>query len=195
MTKLLTLLVSAVLSLSAITTDLTYGAAIDISYDKPVVFEIPAEPISYETSSAPNIDEEDIFEEQLDYEQMQTEEETIEAICPLTEEEINLLAIVCMAEAEGEPEEGKRLVIDTVLNRVDDAAFPDDICDVIYQPYQFSSMSNGRADICYASEDIVELVIEESINRYNSDCLYFRADYYSEYGTPLFNVGNHYFSS
>lgn len=29
-----------------------------------------------------------------------------------------------MAEAEGEPEEGQRLVIDTILNRVDDPCFP-----------------------------------------------------------------------
>lgn len=38
----------------------------------------------------------------------------------LTQEEIDLIALCVMAEAEGEPEEGQRLVIDTILNRVDD---------------------------------------------------------------------------
>ena len=47
-----------------------------------------------------------------------------------------------MAEAEGECEEGKRLVIDTILNRVDSEHFPDTVYEVIYQPNQFSSMWN-----------------------------------------------------
>ena len=32
----------------------------------------------------------------------------------LTQEEIDLIALCVMAEAEGEPEEGQRLVIDTI---------------------------------------------------------------------------------
>lgn len=38
---------------------------------------------------------------------------------PMAEEDINLIALVTMAEAEGESELGKRLVIDTILNRID----------------------------------------------------------------------------
>ena len=37
----------------------------------------------------------------------------------ISDEELELLALVTMAEAEDESELGKRLVIDTVLNRVD----------------------------------------------------------------------------
>lgn len=37
---------------------------------------------------------------------------------PLTQEEIDLIALVTMGEAEGETELGKRLVIDTILNRL-----------------------------------------------------------------------------
>lgn len=40
-----------------------------------------------------------------------------------TREEIELMAIVTMAEAEGESEYGKRLVIDTILNRVEQDGF------------------------------------------------------------------------
>ena len=41
-----------------------------------------------------------------------------EEVFPLTQEEIELIALVTMAEAEGECEYGQRLVIDTILNRV-----------------------------------------------------------------------------
>lgn len=116
---------------------------------------------------------------------------------PLSDEEIDLIALVTMAEAEGEPEEGKRLVIDTILNRVDSELryFPDTVTEVIYQPSQFSAMHNGRVDRCYVTEEIRQLVIEELKSRTNYDVMYFHANKYGKYGTPMFSVGNHYFSS
>lgn len=108
--------------------------------------------------------------------------------------EIDLLALVTMAEAEGECELGKRLVIDTVLNRVDSPYFPNTITGVIYQPNQFTSMWNGRVNRCYVREDIRQLVIKECISRTNYETVFFMAGWYSYYGTPLFRVGNHYFS-
>lgn len=116
---------------------------------------------------------------------------------PLTDEEIYLVALVTVAEAEGEPEEGKRLVIDTVLNRTDsdNSYWPDTVSEVIYQPSQFTSMWNGRADRCQVTDDVLELVKEELLERTNSDVVYFRTSHYSSYGTPMFQVGNHYFSS
>ena len=113
---------------------------------------------------------------------------------PLSKSEIDLIALVTMGEAEGESEEGKRLVIDTILNRVDNEQWPDTVTEVIYQPNQFEVMWNGRLDRCYVIEDIRQLVIEESINRTNSEVVYFRTKRYSSFGTPLFQVGNHYFS-
>lgn len=109
--------------------------------------------------------------------------------------DIDLLALVTMAEAEGESEYGKRLVIDTMLNRVDSPKFPDSISDVVYQPSQFTSMWNGRVDRCYIREDIRQLVIEEMNKRTNSNVIFFRTDHYSDYGTPLFQEGSHYFSA
>ena len=110
-------------------------------------------------------------------------------------EEIELLALVTMAEAEGEPEEGKRLVIDTILNRVDHGCFPDTISEVIHQKGQFSSMWNGRVDRCYISDEICKLVEEEIEYRTNSDVIFFHAGRYSDYGSPILQIGNHYFSS
>ena len=79
----------------------------------------------------------------------------------LTEEEIELIALVTMAEAEGECEEGKRLVIDTILNRVDHNRFPNTVSEVIYQKSQFTSIWNGRVDKCYVDDDIYNLVVEQ----------------------------------
>ena len=102
------------------------------------------------------------------------------------EEDIELIALVTMAEAEGECEEGKRLVIDTILNRVDSEHFPDTVHDVIYQPNQFSSMWNGRVDRCEVREDICQLVREELISRMNYEVMFFTAGEYSVYGVPMY---------
>ena len=45
----------------------------------------------------------------------------------VTDEDIWLIAWITMGEAEGECEEGKRLVIDTILNRVDHSSFPNSL--------------------------------------------------------------------
>lgn len=113
----------------------------------------------------------------------------------ISQEDIELIALVTMAEAEGESEEGKRLVIDTILNRMDSDIWPDTAYGVIYQPNQFEAMWNGRVDRCYVRDDICQLVIEELRSRTNNEVVFFMAGDYSTYGTPLFQVGNHYFSS
>lgn len=121
---------------------------------------------------------------------VETEQDNISDI---SEEEKDLLALVTMAEAEGECEEGKRLVIDTVLNRVDSVHFPNTISEVIYQPNQFTSMWNGRVDRCYVTDDIYRLVLEELEDRKDHDVIFFTAGGYGQYGIPMFQVGNHYF--
>lgn len=113
----------------------------------------------------------------------------------ISEEEIELLALITMAEAEGECEEGQRLVIDTVLNRVDSPYFPNTITEVINQPGQFSPMSNGRIERCYVRDDIYQLVLEELSCRTNTEVVFFRSGHFSEYGVPMFQLGGHYFSS
>lgn len=122
-------------------------------------------------------------------------QEVSEEVIDDDEFDIRLIALVTMAEAESESDEGKRLVIDTVLNRVDSEYFPDTVHDVVYQPYQFSSMWDGRADRCEVQEDICDLVREEMNKRSNYDCIFFNSENYSEYGVPMFQVEHHYFSS
>ena len=120
-------------------------------------------------------------------------EETPAVSAMATDAEIELLALVTMAEAEGEPVEGKRLVIDTVLNRVDSPRWPNTITEVIYQPNQFVAMSNGRAERCQVTDEVRQLVREELLSRTNTEVVYFTAGGYGRYGTPVFQVGNHYF--
>jgi N-acetylmuramoyl-L-alanine amidase len=123
-----------------------------------------------------------------------SEEKPEEEEPAMSDKDIDLIALVTMAEAEGECEKGKRLVIDTILNRVDSDRFPNTVSGVIYQKNQFTSMWNGRADRCHVRKDIRKLVIEELKSRLNSDVIFFTAGQYGDYGTRMFRVGNHYFA-
>ena len=62
----------------------------------------------------------------------------------LTYEEAQLLMRIAEAEAGNQGEEGMWLVMSVVLNRVNSSEFPNSICEVIYQPHQFSSVSDGH---------------------------------------------------
>ena len=66
----------------------------------------------------------------------------------LSADEIDLIALVTMAEAEGESEYGKRLVIDTILNRMDSEYFPNTISEVIINQDSFRVCGTvGLADV------------------------------------------------
>jgi N-acetylmuramoyl-L-alanine amidase len=112
-----------------------------------------------------------------------------------TREEIELIAICTMAEAEGESEYGQRLVIDSILNRVDHARFPNTISEVVWQKNQYAGMYGERIKRCYVMDSLVKLVEEELENRTDFDVIFFNANHYSKYGVPMFQEGNHYFSS
>lgn len=158
---------------------------------------LSVEPVQQEeVTSVDTIDvstQEEIVEE-VDIEEIEIVEEPIIEEPTISDWEIDLIALVTMAEAEDEPELGQRLVIDTILNRVDSERFPNSIYDVIYQPHQFSSMWNGRVDRCYVMDDIRQLVLEELQCRQNYECVFFTADDYGAYGEHMFPVGNHYFA-
>lgn len=60
-----------------------------------------------------------------------------------TNDQLNLLARVVAAEAEGEPFAGQVAVAAVILNRINDPGFPNSLSGVIYQPHAFESVSNG----------------------------------------------------
>lgn len=72
--------------------------------------------------------------------------------------ELLLLQKIVMAEAEGEPYEGKVAVANVVLNRLRSANFPNTITKVIYQKHQFSPVANGRLKRVRPSTETVKAV-------------------------------------
>lgn len=113
----------------------------------------------------------------------------------LTSDEVDLIAWVTVGEAEGESEYGQRLVIDTILNRVENSHYPDNVYDVIYQKSQFSCTTDGRLERCEPNDAVRDLVLEEAQKRTNNQTIFFRTGKYSKYGEPLFKEGAHYFSA
>lgn len=109
---------------------------------------------------------------------------------------LELLAYCVMAEAGNQPEEGKRLVIDVILNRVNSNLFPDTIEDVIFQkdPVQFAVTVNGALYKNEPTPDIMQLIHEEIANPMNTEILYFSAGSNAN-GKLWKKVGDHYFST
>lgn len=114
-------------------------------------------------------------------------------------EESYLLAKIAMAEAEGEDTEGKALVILVVLNRVWGEGFPNSIKEVIYQPGQFSPISNGRFDRGEPDEDCwaaLDLIMMDKWDK-SYGATYFESEsestWHSENLDFLFQHGNHFF--
>lgn len=163
--------------------------------EKPVVEEVIEEPevVVEEIIEEPVV--EVVEEPKVEVKEEKPKEEVKSEPVEANLSDIDLIALVVMAEAEGEPVEGKRLVIDVILNRVDSGSFPNSISGVVYQKGQFEAMWNGRVDRCEVRDDIRQLVEEEMASRTNSKVLYFRTNHYHNFGTPELNVGNHYFSS
>lgn len=105
-------------------------------------------------------------------------------------------AICVMAEAGNQGFDGMRLVADVLLNRLESPDFPNTIEDVILQKNQFSSYSDGGMERWNVpSEECYQACKMELENRWHPELLYFRTGRYSEYGTPAFKFGDHYFSS
>lgn len=60
--------------------------------------------------------------------------------------EIHCLALNIYHEARGESVEGRLAVAAVTMNRVRDERFPDRVCEVVWQPHQFSWTHDGRSD-------------------------------------------------
>ena len=110
--------------------------------------------------------------------------------------DLDLLAALVWAEAGDQPiPEGLCYVCDVVLNRVDSPAWPNTIADVIYQPGQFSVVSNGALDRAYLNcpQVAYDAVISQLQNRWNSQIQFFSMGYNAN-GTVAFVHGTHYYS-
>ncbi|MCM1252887.1 MAG: cell wall hydrolase [Clostridium sp.] len=127
----------------------------------------------------------------------------------LSEQDYDSLLRIVEAEAGGEDEDGKLLVANVVLNRVNNEMFPDTVTAVVMQKEQgvaqFSPTVDGRFQTITVSEETYEAV-ERAL--YGEDisqgALYFcarnRADagkmkWFDQKLTRLFAYGNHEFFS
>ena len=63
---------------------------------------------------------------------------------PVSRTDLDWLARLVWAEAEGEPYQGQVAVAAVILNRVRHPSFPNTIRGVIFQPGQFETVQNGR---------------------------------------------------
>ena len=110
--------------------------------------------------------------------------------------EMELIAQLVQAEAGNQSLEGKRLVVDVVLNRVADPRFPDTVEEVIFQSGQFSVVSNGAFENAawnMTSEDFLAVAIEYEMHT-NEEILYFNnCSNVCGDGEP-FKVGAHWFN-
>lgn len=125
----------------------------------------------------------------------------------LSEKDYEALLRIVEAEAGGEDQNGKLLVANVVLNRVDSELFPDTVWEVVMQREQgvaqFSPTVDGRYQSVKVSEDTVEAVDRALYGENISEgALYFcareKADsdklkWFDRKLTRLFAYGNHEF--
>lgn len=116
----------------------------------------------------------------------------------VTEEEFELLANLCRAEAGNQGVLGMRYVVCCVLNRRDSEDFPDSIREVVFQKRngraEFSCTTDGGLQRWQANEESREAVRLELAERSNDKILFFRTGHYHGFGSQLFRYKDHYFS-
>jgi spore germination cell wall hydrolase CwlJ-like protein len=98
--------------------------------------------------------------------------------------DLKCLAQAVYFEARGEPIEGQLAVAEVVINRARSGLYPDNYCDVVTQPAQFSFVRHGQipaADETSAAwqraEAIAEIAQQNVWQSKASDALYFHATY------------------
>ena len=115
----------------------------------------------------------------------------------ISKSEYEDLCKIVQAEAGNQDEQGKILVANVIINRVNDAKFENNIHDVIFASGQFSPIKNGSFNKAVPTEETIEAV-EKVLDGedYSEGALYFRAT--SSNGNwgkhkILFSHGNHKF--
>ncbi len=103
----------------------------------------------------------------------------------LSQEELEVLLKIVEAEAGCEDEEGKLLVANVILNRLNSPKFPDTIREIVFQREngvaQFSPVYDGSYGRAEVSEETVEAVGRALVGEDISDgALYFAARNYAD---------------
>lgn len=128
--------------------------------------------------------------------EMLSEQEEIET--EIFEGELELLAQLVRAEAGNQSMEGKRAVVDVVLNRVESEAFPGStIEEVIFYPSQFSCINDGGFDRAAwtVDESDYEAVRLELENRTDETIVFFNYGTRCTNGNYAYTIGDHVFGT
>ena len=128
----------------------------------------------------------DLLEETAEIEEgVSVQEETTEYVYDLSERDMELLLRIVEAEAGCEDEDGRILVANVVLNRMESELFPDSVAEVVLQTNngvsQFSPVSSGSIWTVEISEDTREAV-EKALEGENisQGALFFAARKYAD---------------
>ncbi len=131
------------------------------------------------------------------------EEPAREAFTGYSDSDYNVLLRIVQAEAGNCDMEGRVMVANVILNRVEDDAFPNSITKVVYQKHQFSPVANGSIKRCKVTAETVEAVERALSGEDLTDgALYFmnrrasskkNASWFDRHLEFLFKHGNHEF--
>ena len=116
---------------------------------------------------------------------LSTQEKTAEYVYDLSERDMELLLRIVEAEAGCEDEDGRLLVANVVLNRMESELFPDSVAEVVLQTSngvsQFSPVSSGSiwtVEISEETREAVEKALEGE--KISQGALFFAARKYAD---------------
>lgn len=121
-------------------------------------------------------------------------------------DEVKVLALNMYHEARGEGPDGMQMVGEVTLNRVDHPAYPDNICEVVYQRRQFSWVHTRRNHTPHETElweealEIAEGLLNDDIERFDNGATHFlnpklvrNMPRWARVFEPVGQIGNHRF--
>lgn len=162
-----------------------------------VIFDVRPhpDPVPQPITISVNVVLPDCHDDILEIEEMEAAvSENISVFTPdviaITEAEAIELTRIATAEAGNQSDYGIRLVIDTVLNRVEDPRFPNDVHSVIFQPNQYYTAGMNAVTFRH---DILSMVYQEAESRTDTNVKFF-ARSWPRSGTRYIQEGDHYFN-
>lgn len=144
-----------------------------------------------------------LLAEQEEKKRLAEEEKKKANVVSVSEDDYQVLLKIVQAEAGICDEKGKILVANVILNRVKSSEFPDSVRSVVYEPSQFSPVSNGSINSVKVSSETRECVDRAlSGEDYSNGALYFMyrrgsksgaVSWFDSHLTYLFRHENHEF--
>ena len=132
--------------------------------------------------------------------------EAVPVYANVTDDELEMLVVLCYLEAGGESDACVRAVAEVIFNRLDNGTWGDTVYDVIHAPGEFEPAgslwefhSEGNAVVEERLDEIRQIVRGVWMHGVSipSNVMFFRTDYYHawEGAVDEFAIGNVYFSS